>query len=154
MRYLFYFLMIFVYSRANAQTPEKIKFQKNSSLIYFFAKGAKADSVIKNTNDLFYLVIPDSLKKFITVYVENGKLIKTINDSIVKLNYMQGLKYESQFIINEVPGDANSKSLKKKFDMISLINGASSYQKNKILVQIINKKEEKVVIENIFFYRD
>lgn len=154
MKCIFYLFFFFGFVNANAQAPEKIKFQKNAALIYFFAKGAKADSVIKNTNDLFYLVIPDSLKKFVTVYVENGKLIKTINDSIVKLNYMQGLKYESQFIINEVPADANSKSLKKKFDMISLINGASSYQKNKILVQIINKKEEKVVIENIFFYRD
>ena len=154
MKYIFCLFIIFTFANANAQTPEKIKFQKNSSFIYFFPKGAKADSVIKNTNDLFYLVIPDSLKKFVTVYVENGKLIKTINDSIVKLNYMQGLKYESQFIINEVHVDANPKILKKKFEMISLINGASSYQKNKILIQIINKKEEKVVIENIFFYRD
>jgi hypothetical protein len=38
--------------------------------------------------------------------------------------------------------------------LISLINGASSYEKNKILIQIINKKEEKVVIENVFFYRN
>ncbi|MDO9000134.1 MAG: hypothetical protein Q7W45_10245 [Bacteroidota bacterium] len=152
MKYIFFFSYLFIFATTTAQTPDKIKFQKNSSLIYFFQKGTSKDSVIKNSSDLFYLVIPDSLKKHVVVYVENGKLIKTANDSIVKLNYMQGLKYESQFVINELPVEANSKSLKKKFEMISLINGASSYSKNKILIQIINKKEEKVVVENIFFY--
>ena len=147
MKHLFYFSFLFVFTNITAQNPEKIKFQKNSSLIYFFPKGANTDSVVKNSNDLFYLVVPDSLKKHIVVYVENGKLVKTTNDSLVKLNYTQGLKYESQ--VAEAP-----KKLKKEFELISLINGASSYEKNKILIQIINKKEEKVVIENIFFYRN
>jgi hypothetical protein len=152
MKYLFYFSFLFVFTNASAQNPEKIKFQKNSTLIYFFPKGANKDSIVKNSNDLFYLVVPDSLKKHILVYVENGKLIKTTNDSLVKLNYMQGLKYESQFVISEVA--EAPKKIKKEFELISLINGASSYEKNKILIQIINKKEEKVVIENVFFYRN
>lgn len=154
MKYIFYFLILFIFANAKAQTPEKIKFEKNSKLIYFFQKGATKDSVVKSTNDLFYLVIPDSMKKHIVIYVENGKLIKTINDSIVKLNYMQGLKYESLFVINEVPVSEGAKKLRKQFDMISLINGSSSYHKNKILIQIINKKEEKVVIENVFIYQN
>ncbi len=152
MKYLFYFSFLFVFTNASAQNPEKIKFQKNSTLIYFFPKGENKDSIVKNSNDLFYLVVPDSLKKHIVVYVENGKLIKTTNDSLVKLNYMQGLKYESQFVISEVA--EAPKKIKKEFELISLINGASSYEKNKILIQIINKKEEKVVIENVFFYRN
>jgi hypothetical protein len=152
MKHLFYVLILFSFSKVFAQTPEKIKFQKNSTLIYFFPKGAKTDSVVKNSNDLFYLVVPDSMKKHIVVYVENGKLIKTTNDSLVKLNYMQGLKYESQFVINEVT--EAPKKIKKEYELISLINGASSYEKNKILIQIINKKEEKVVIENVFFYKN
>jgi hypothetical protein len=152
MKYLIYFSILFVFTNTTAQHPEKIKFQKNSSLIYFFSKDANKDSIVKNSNDLFYLVVPDSLKKHIVVYVENGKLVKTTNDSLVKLNYMQGLKYESQFVINEVA--EASKKIKKEFELISLINGASSYEKNKILIQIINKKEEKVVIENVFFYRN
>jgi hypothetical protein len=152
MKYLFYFSLLFVFTNTTAQNPEKIKFQKNAPLIYFFSKGANKDSVVKNSNDLFYLVVPDSLKKHIVVYVENGKLTKTTNDSLVRLNYMQGLKYESQFVISEVT--EAPKKIKKEFELISLINGASSYQKNKILIQIINKKEEKVVIENVFFYRN
>lgn len=152
MKYLFYLSFLFIFVNASAQKPEKIKFQKNSTLIYFFPKSENKDSIVKNSNDLFYLVVPDSLKKHIIVYVENGKLVKTTNDSLVKLNYMQGLKYESQFVISEVT--EAPKKIKKEFELISLINGASSYEKNKILIQIINKKEEKVVIENVFFYRN
>ncbi|MBA2613129.1 MAG: hypothetical protein H0U95_14260 [Bacteroidetes bacterium] len=151
MRSVFYFLIIFISGNIYSQTPAKIKFQKNSNLIYFFNKGNSTDSVVKNSTNVFYLVVPDSLKKYVTVYVENGKLLKTSNDSLVKLNYMPGLKYESQFVINEMP---DTKGFKKVFGLISLIDGPSSYQKNRILVKIINKKEEKVVIENIFFYRE
>jgi hypothetical protein len=153
MKFIFYFLIICLSRPIYSQTPGKIKFQKNSSLIYFFSKNSSTDSVVKNKSDVFYLVVPDSLKRFVTVYVENGKLLKTTSDSLVKLNYMPGLKYESQYVINETP-DAGAKGFKKVFDLISLIDGPSSYQKNRILVKIINKKDEKVVIENIFIYRE
>lgn len=153
MKYIFYFFIFFVSGSIISQTPGKIKFQKNSNLIYFFSKNSTTDSVVKSKSDVFYLVIPDSLKRFVTVYVENGKLLKTTNDSLVKLNYMPGLKYESQYVINEIP-DSGTKGFKKVFDLISLIDGPSSYQKNRILVKIINKKEEKVVIENVFLYRE
>lgn len=152
-KYIFYFFICFVSGNIFSQTPGKIKFQKNSDLIYFFSKNSNTDSVVKNKSDIFYLVVPDSLKRFVTVYVENGKILKTTNDSVVKLNYMPGLKYESQYVINELR-DGDSKGFKRVFELISLIDGPSSYQKNKILVKIINKKEEKVVIENIFLYRE
>ncbi|MDP1802975.1 MAG: hypothetical protein Q8L81_16555 [Bacteroidota bacterium] len=153
MKFIFYFLIIYNSGMIYSQTPEKIKFQKNSNLIYFFSKNSNTDSVVKSKSDVFYLVVPDSLKRFVTVYVENGKLLKTTSDSLVKINYMPGLKYESQYVINEIP-DTGAKGFKKVFDLISLIDGPSSYQKNRILVKIINKKDEKVVIENIFIYRD
>ena len=154
MKYIFYFIIFLITGTLNSQTAQKLKFQKNTSLIYFFPKSITADSVIKSTNNLFYFVVPDSLKKHITIYVENAKLLKTGNDSIVKLNYMPGLKYESLFIIKELPPAAGSKNFTKVFDLISLINGPSSYQKNKMLIQIINKKEEKVLVENVFIYSE
>jgi len=152
-KFIFYFFFSCFLGTLHSQTPGKIKFQKNSNLIYFFPKNSNTDSVVKSKTDIFYLVVPDSLKKFVTVYVENGKLLKTTSDSLVKLNYMPGLKYESQYVINEMP-DSGAKGFKKVFDLISLIDGPSSYQKSRILVKIINKKEEKVVIENVFLYRE
>lgn len=153
MKYIFYFFIFFVSGSTISQTPGKIKFQKNSNLIYFFSKNSTTDSVVKGNTDVFYLVIPDSLKRFVSVCVENGKLLKTTNDSLVKLNYMPGLKYESLFVIKESE-DPVDKKLKKEFEFISLINGSSSYTKNKMLIQIVNKKEEKVVIENTYIYKN
>ncbi len=152
MKFVFYFL--FVAGMLSAQNPQKIKFQKNSGVIYFFIKGNGNDSVVSKTNDLFYFIVPDSLKKGTVLFVENGQLLKTANDSLVRLNYMPGLKYESQFVINETPQPGDPKKLKKDFNLISLINGASSYQKNKILIQVVNKKEDKVLIENVFYYKN
>ena len=154
MKFLFYFITLFCFGNLNSQTLQKIKFQKNPNLIYFFSKNATLDSVIKDKGESFYLIVPDSLKKDISVFVENGQLIKTKNDSLVKLNYMSGLKYETQYIISEEPANTVSEKPVKHFNMISLINGTSVYPKNKIRVQITNKKEEKVIIENVFFYKN
>lgn len=152
MKHLFYVLIFFTFSKVFSQSPEKIKFQKNSTLIYFFQKSANKDSVVNSSNDLFYLVVPDSLKKHIVIYVENGKLIRTSNDSLVRLTYMKGLKYESQFVISEMT--EGQKKLKREFELISLIDGTTTYPKDKLLIQVLNKKEEKVLIENVFFYRN
>lgn len=153
MKFLGCFLIIFIAVTTHSQIPEKIKLKKDLSQIYFFIKGAVTDSIIKNNNDTFYLIVPDSLKKTTVIAIENGQLLKTSNDSLVRLNYMYGLKYESQYVINELPIQKGSKKFKKEFELISLINGTSSYQKNKIGVQIINKKEEKIIIETSFYVR-
>jgi hypothetical protein len=152
MKFIFYFLIFCLSGTIRSQTPQKIKFQKNSSQIYFFQKG-KVDSVISPHNDLFYLVVPDSLKRSIAIYIENGKMIRSKNDSIIQLNYMSGLKYESFYIIKESK-DCTHNKLKNEFEFVSLINGSSSYVKNKMLIQIVNKNEEKVVLENIYLYKD
>ncbi len=152
MKFIFYLFIFYLSGTLSSQTPQKIKFQKNSSLIYFFPKG-KTDSVISTSKDLFYLVVPDSLKRSIAIYIENGKMIRSANDSIVQVSYMPGLKYESLYVIKESKDPIDNK-LKKEFEFISLINGSSSYTKNKLLIQIVNKKEEKVVIENVYIYKN
>lgn len=150
MKFIFYLFIFFLSGTTFSQTLQTIKFQKNSSFIYFFPK-EKTDSVISASNDLFYLLVPDSLKRSIAVYIENGKMTRSNTDSLVQLKYMPGLKYESLYVIKESK-DPSDKKLKKEFEFISLINGSSSYAKNKILIQIVNKKEEKVVIENTYIY--
>lgn len=114
MKFIFYFLIFCFSATLSSQTPQKIKFQKNSSSIYFFQKG-KVDSVITTSNDLFYLVVPDSLKKSIAVYIENGKMTRSANDSIVQVSYMPGLKYESLYVIKESKDSIDNK-LKKNLN--------------------------------------
>lgn len=152
MKFIFYFVIFCLSGTIRSQTSQKIKFQKNSSQIYFFQKG-KVDSVISPSNDLFYLIVPDSLKRSIAIYIENAKMIRSKNDSLVQLKYMPGLKYESLYIIKESK-DPTDKKLKKEFEFVSLINGSSSYVKNKMLIQIVNKREENVVMENTYIYKN
>lgn len=151
MKFIFYLFIFCLSVTLSAQTPT-IKFQKNLQIVYFFPKNTLTNSIINSSSDLFYLVVPDSLKKNISIRVENARLLKTGNDSIVKINYMPGLKYESMYVIEEsqIP---NSKKIKKEFNFITLINGTATNPKNEIHIQIINKKEEKPVIEDLYFYQ-
>jgi len=153
MKYIFYFYLFFLSGTLSSQTPQKIKFQKNSTLIYFFPKFTLSNSVINSSSGIFYLVVPDSLKKNISVRVENARLLKTENDSIVQISYMPGLKYESMYVVEESP-IPNSKKIKKEFKFITLINGTATNPKNEIHIQVINKKEEKPLIEDLYFYQE
>jgi hypothetical protein len=98
--------------------------------------------------------VPDSIKKDITIFTENGRLVKTSNDSIVKLYHMSGLNYESQYIIKESSSQAGFKKIQKQFQLISLINGTSNVQKNKIIIKFTSKKESGLILENTFFYKN
>ena len=152
----FFFVILFCFNSSiiRSQKLEKIKFQKNSSVIYFFQKGVSRDTISKNSGDLFYLLVSDSLKKDIIIFIENGRLAKTLNDSIVKLYHMPGLKYESQFFIKETVSEEDLKKIQKQFQLISLINGTSNVQKDKIIIKITSKKENGLIIENAFFYKN
>jgi hypothetical protein len=152
-----FFLVIFFSFNVSiifSQKIEKIKFQKNTSTIYFYQKGVFYDTISENFGNSFYLLVPDSIKKDITIFTENGRLVKTSNDSIVKLYHMSGLNYESQYIIKESSSQAGFKKIQKQFQLISLINGTSNVQKNKIIIKITSKKESGLILENTFFYKN
>jgi hypothetical protein len=152
-----FFLVIFFSFNVSiifSQKIEKIKFQKNTSTIYFYQKGVFYDTISENFGNSFYLLVPDSIKKDITIFTENGRLVKTSNDSIVKLYHMSGLNYESQYIIKESSSQAGFKKIQKQFQLISLINGTSNVQKNKIIIKFTSKKESGLILENTFFYKN
>jgi hypothetical protein len=133
----------------HSQPVEKIKVKKNPSLIYFFQKGSKNDTLARNKGDLFYLLVPDSLKEDISVQTENAQLVATPDDSIVQLNYVKGFRYELLFQKEEMA--QRSRNGLKQYKRITLVNGVSATQANKIIVQIINKKKNGLVLENVFY---
>jgi len=142
---------------ASAQPIEKIKFAKNATLIYFFQKGPKSDSVIKNKSDLFYLLVPDSMKASFSLIIDNGRLTKTTNDSVFKLENMPGLKYETFYQKSEAPSNTpnrhnNHQSLPPVYELQTLINGTTEKERNTILIRITDKKNEKLILENNFYF--
>ncbi len=137
---------------SSAQTVEKIKFKKQNSLLYFFQKGTQSDTIVKNKNDLFYLVVPDTLKDKIVIFVDNGQLLSTPNDSIVKLNFVMGFNYESFFLPEEQR--ALTTHAKKQFHFKTLVNGTSLQPINSVRFKIVSKNEGTVIIENVFFFHE
>jgi hypothetical protein len=146
----FILLFFFLYGKLYSQTVEKIKFKKDKSLIYFFQKGTKSDTLNASLEHFFYLVAPDSIKKNLSLEVENGQLMVTENDSLVKLTYLPGFQYESFYKSNEIkPG---KKSTSEKFEFTTMVNGISILPKSKISISLINKKTGGLILENVFVY--
>jgi|GEM_PF-816219 len=146
----YFFLTLFFFStKCFSQTAEKIKFKKDGSLIYFFQKGEKTDTLSRLSDHFFYLVVPDTLKKDISIEVENGQLLRTSNDSIVKLNYLPGFKYESFY---EPEENVTGKKKKIRYEYKTGVDGTSVYPHGKISISLINKRTGGLILENNFVY--
>lgn len=134
----------------SSQSVEKIKFKKDTSLIYFFQKGVKSDTLDRGIENLFYLIVPDSIKKFFSIAVENGQIMLTTNDSLVKLNYLPGFKYESFYVVKQ---NFSSKKTKPEYEFKTMVDGISIVSHTKIRISLINKQTGGLILENTFFYR-
>lgn len=155
-RHSLYFFFLFSFPLlCLSQEIQTIKFSK--SQFYFFQKGAKDDTLIDGKNNLFYLIIPDSLKPNLIVNIENGKLVATKNDSLVALDFLQGLKYESRYTLRneDIPIEKKrmSGSKNKHYDFVSLINGVAATPSKKILIRLVNKIDNTILLENVFYIK-
>jgi hypothetical protein len=136
-----------------AQRPAKLKFKREGQF-YFFKKGSPADTVIRNVSDQFYLLVPDSLKPWISVRIDNARVTSTKNDSLLQLKYLPGMRYELLYTASDSsfrPVEAGGRA---KLQARCLVNGASQIPKNKVKIEIRNMKEENSLLINEFFYRD
>lgn len=124
-----------------AQGPEKIRFKKDLQYIYFFQKAAQSDTIIKNKTDVFYLLVPDSLKAHLIIASENACISKLTNDSLVLCKYLPGLRYEQYYLLSDE---------EQVWKYRSGINGAAVVPREKILIQFLDKRTNKVIFENSF----
>ncbi len=145
---LYLFLLLFHFQfLLIAQNFEIIKVKREPHFVYFFQKGTKSDTIVKNKSDVFYYVVPDSLKPFITISTENGQLVATNNDSLVKFNFIKGIRYELIFSCQTPHSKKDSLIFK------TLINGAMNYQHEFVVINIIDKRTNTRIITNNFFYK-
>jgi len=145
-----FFLQI---STVRSQSPTRFKIRKENNTFVFFQKGIANDSISKKNGGEFYLVVNDSLKKYLLIHVENGQLLSTSNDSLVKLIYMNKLRYECFYTdVTKKYSAQPSKKIIWKFE--TLINGVSVYPENKIRIKIFDGRYDKLLLENVFYYSD
>ena len=116
----------------NAQYALKVKKEDNRFL--FFQKGIKNDTLVKNTSDIFYIKLPDSLKQNIQLFLKNGQFVKTDNDTLYRLIHISGMKYSHS-----------------KPDSVfnTLLEGHCSPSKT-ISIEFINSKTQHSFLKNIF----
>ena len=74
MNYIFSILLFISFS---IQAQYALKIKKEDNRFLFFQKGIKTDTIVKNKSDLFYIKLPDSLKRHIQIFLKNGQFTKT-----------------------------------------------------------------------------
>ena len=131
-----------------SQTVDTLVVKKDNTLIYFFQKERKTDTL--DTNNRFYLIVSDSLKKDLLIQSENAQLRVTREDSLVTLVKMQGMNYEAWYIKED---DSNKRSA-TKLVLKSFVNGSNSLQYNKMTIRFFSKKEGRLLFENTYFFRN
>ncbi len=144
------FLLLFTgASKVHAQKANPIKVKKANSSFYFFQKGNNTDTISKNKGNEFYLIANDSLKKILTVFIDNGQLIKTLNDSVFVFKYVKGFAYECFFKAKETrPGEPI------KYELKTLVNGISSIPPHTIQFAFKKGSEIKPLLENKFYFKN
>lgn len=149
-RSLYGFLILFALATSGtSQTVEKFRFKKDPALIYFFQKGKRSDTLHKSQENFFYLIVPDTLKKSLSIQVENGQILPTANDSLVRFNYLPGFKYESLYSPSE---EKVNKKGKPVYEFKTLVDGISILPHEKISISLINKATGGLLLENVFLY--
>lgn len=148
LRHFYLLLFLSVCFFPSAQTVNTIKVKKSSNVFYFYQKGIKKDTISKTEGNLFYLIASDSLKKHLSISVENGQLLKTANDSLYLFKYVKGMKYECVF--KPVNKQANILS----FEFKTLVNGVSQLSSNTIIISVTTESGKKPVLEDKFYFRE
>jgi hypothetical protein len=145
----FIFLPIFLFSQT-----EKIKIKKEDNF-YFFQIGQRSDSISLNKNDLFYLKMTGKLGCNTRIEIENGRLMRTKNDTVFQLKNIPNLQYEhyfqdSTFVANKnKPGEINDNC--RKF--ITHINGANEAKGSTVKVIFYNVNSKDVLLSNTFYFK-
>jgi hypothetical protein len=152
-KFLYILFIFFGFTNsAFTQKEDKIRFKKNSSLIYFFQKDVYRDTLQKGLSDVFYLIVPDSLKPYLSIQVDNAQLLKTENDSLVTVKYVKGFDYESIFIPTEQ--NTRVKAKQKSVEFKTLVNGVSEVSPDRIEITFIDKRQKNVLLKNVFYSKE
>jgi hypothetical protein len=134
----FFFPLTLSLSTLCGQDLQTLRFKKHQELIYFYQKGQASTTLIPGKNDVFYLLVPDTLKPFLLIAAENAELILQPNDSLVVCKSLPGIRYEHYY----QRGEENNFIYKVG------VNGASVLRDDEILIQFTDKRSGRLIFEN------
>lgn len=147
--YFFIGCLSFIQFKLSSQSTEILRVKRNSAVIYFFQKNDSSNIIKAGDSDLFYFVVPDSLKEQLVLDIENGRFYDTGNDSLFRFKFLRGLKYEFKFLKSSIN---DSLTNNKHYNVTQVINGAALNRGNIVLFRIYNKRSQQILIENQFLF--
>lgn len=152
------FFTLFICLTAFSQKNEKISVKKQEQLFFYRLSNDTTGIILKNISDKFLIQMSNDYKGVMVFSIQNGSFVKTDQENIYQLIYMQGLKYRAYF-----PADENynhqfsqkppNNALKYKEELKLEIDGATTGNKEEITIEVQNIKTEKVLLSNRFLYR-
>jgi opacity protein-like surface antigen len=145
-------IALFISLANSAQVANPIKVKKSKNTFLFYQAGHKTDTLTNSNGNQFYLAVSDSLKPFMNLQVENGRFVKTANDSVYKLVYVYGVNYECSFSKNDK--QKTGKEEEAGYLFRSLINGASTRPKNEIFIRFKIEVRPNSQWEGTYYYRN
>src|SRR5690606_1963388 len=104
-----------------------------------------SDTISFDRHDLFYVKVPDTLKNDLAFWIENAQLQFFQADTVLKIKYVPGLRYEAYFLKKD--------SAEVKYKWSNFVNGPAAIEKNKIRIQIFGRKDHDLLLENNFVYK-
>ena len=120
----------------NAQ--EKIKIKREDNRFLFYQVGNKSDTIILNKSDLFFIKLPDSLKKTIQINVENGLFKIVHKDSLTyQLQIVKGMKYSHS---------------KQDSVFVTLMEG-NCLPSHKLEIHFLNTATQQILFKNTYFIK-
>ena len=134
---LIYFITVFICFSVSGKAQQKIKVKKEDNRFLIFKLGEQNDFIVKDKSDLFLIKLPDSLKKDLSIWVENGRFNKTNSDSIFKLIPIKGMKYSHSIIDTS-------------FQV--LLEGVCP-PSNTVFLEVKNNKTKKSLLQNKFLVK-
>ena len=115
---------------------QKIHIKKQDNRFLFYQLGKHNDTITAHKNDLFLIKLPDSLKKYLSIQIENGQFRAVNKDSMIyQLQFIKGMKYSHQYTDS----------------VFSTQLEGNCQPSKKITVQFYNELIRKTVFRNLFW---
>jgi len=138
-----------------SQKQGKITVKKQNQLFFYRLSNDTSKNILQNSSDQFLINMSEDYKDRLVFLLTNASFVKTEKENIYTLIHMPGVNYKASFPILE-KSFINSKQPAKNPEFSHLlkmeINGASTNNRDEIIIEILDTKTDKFLLSNHFTY--
>jgi hypothetical protein len=129
------------------QKTQSFRVRKPEGDLIFYQKGQVSDSLLTTKTNEFVLIVPEGMKKYLRVFLDNAQLVKTENDSVFHVNFIRGLAYECYY------SSYHKKHEKDNWEFLTLVNGVVPIPSQKVKIEIVDVRNQSIILTNTFYFK-